>query len=321
MIDTAAISVGLDSVEAVLREELARGQERAETLVPIMRHLLVNDSTSIFSDEVVAGVRGMMSDIVSQLLDRLAGPEVNGDNDDKRADEISELTGALVENFAFVEHLHALALEWQWTRRLQSKLGVDPVLSPLLQELIALQANATSVVAMKLLASQARFCQSQRRMQLSLFELPGDLLHAALIAMRTVAGTDPDTDERAAKAEAAVRREYDEATSRLGLLTRLVEGLGGGALAALSLSHAGPAMFLSALAIGSGQDRDKSVLSTDEGQAIRLALGLRAAGLKPKGVEEKMLSLHPDFILPEGFDRLNSDRAAAMLSLVSYRER
>ena len=321
MIDTVAISVGLDSVEAVLREELARGQERAETLVPIMRHLLVNDSTSIFSDEVVAGVRGMMASIAGELQDRFGDAESNGDHGDERGDQIFELTGALVENFALVEHLHALALEWQWTRQLQSRMGVDQVLSPLLQELIASQADATSVIAMKLLASQARFCQSQRRMQLSLFELPGDLLHAALIAMRTVAGTDPDADECAAAAEAAIRREYDEAASRLGLLTRLVDSLGGGALAALSLSHAGPAMFLSALAIGSGQDRARTVLSTDEGQAIRLALGLRAAGLKPKGVEEQMLSLHPNFMLPEGFDRLNSDRAAAMLSLVSYRER
>jgi hypothetical protein len=90
--------------------------------------------------------------------------------------------------------------------------------------------------------------------------------------------------------------------------------MGGGALAALSISHAGVAIFASALSIASGQSRDMAVLSTNEAQLARLALALRAAGLKPAAVEEQFLSLHPEVALPEGFEQLGSDRAAAMLA-------
>ncbi|MDG2003846.1 MAG: hypothetical protein P8J20_10995 [Novosphingobium sp.] len=315
MIDAAVNSVSLESVEAVLREELARGDAMTDTVVPILRHLLGNDGNSIFSDEVVASVRGMMTDIACQLLDKLN--EVSGDQPDP--DDISALTDAFITNAALVGHVHALALETQFTNRLHAKLALDPVLSPLLQALIASQDEATASLAMKLLAAQARFCQSQRRMQLPLNELPGDLLHSALLSMRTLAGTEPEVDERAAAAEAQIRLGYDEAATRLGLISRLVEGMASGAIAALAVRHAGASIFLSAVAIGSGQDRDTAVFSTDEAQAARLALGLRAAGLKQQAIEEQFLALHPEVCLPEGFDRLTSDRSAAILSVASYR--
>ena len=73
-------------------------------------------------------------------------------------------------------------------------------------------------------------------------------------------------------------------------------------------------MFLSALALASGQDRDTAVLATNEGQLARLALALRAAGLKPTAVEEQFVSLHPEVSLPDGFDSLGADRAAALLA-------
>ncbi len=318
MIDAAANSVSLDSVEAALCEEMVRGDATIDTVVPILRHLLANDRNSTFSDEVVASVRGMLADIAGQLLSKLN--EISGDTEgqDHDQDEIAALTAAFIEHYAFVGHVHALALEWQFTHRLHAKLALDPVLPPLLQALIASQDAPTSALAMKLLAAQARFCQSQRRMQLPLHELPGDLLHNALLSMRTLAGTETEADERAAAAETQIRAGYDEAASRLGLISRLVEGLGSGAVAALSIVHAGAAIFLSALAIGSGQDRDMAVLLTEEAQAARLALALRSAGVKHQSIEEQILALHPDICLPEGFDRLSSDRAAAILSAASY---
>ena len=54
--------------------------------------------------------------------------------------------------------------------------------------------------------------------------------------------------------------------------------------------------------------------STGEGQLARLALSLRAAGLKPQAIEEQFLSLHPDALMPESFDVLSVDRAAAILA-------
>jgi len=138
-------------------------------------------------------------------------------------------------------------------------------------------------------------------------------LHGALMAMRTLAG--PEDDERAAQAEAAIRSGYDEAGSRLGLLSRTVVGMGGGAVAALSVTHAGVALFLTALSLASGQDRELVAISTNESQAARLVLGLMAAGLKSTAVEEQFLSFHPDIVLPDGFDRIGADRAAAILAV------
>jgi hypothetical protein len=90
--------------------------------------------------------------------------------------------------------------------------------------------------------------------------------------------------------------------------------MGGNAISALSIDHAGASIFLTALSIGSGQDRDLSVISTNDRQLARLALALRASGLKPQAVEEQFLYLHPEVALPGGFENLRSDRAAALLS-------
>lgn len=319
MIDTAAPSSSLDRLEAFLREELARGDEKADAVVPILRHLLANDGTSVFSDAILASIRGMLDHLARQLLDWRGCADGDGSDAQPDPDQLVALTDALAGNPALLRHVHAQALEWQFTCRLEHRLGVDPVLSPLLQALVASPDEAVSALAMRLLASQTRWCQTQRRMQLALFELPGDLFHAALLCMRTVAWAEPESDARAARAEVRARAHYDEAATRLGLLARLVEGMGSGAVAALSISHAGAAFFLSALAIGSGQDRDMAVLSTDESQATRLALGLRAAGLRHQGVEEQFLALHPDVALPPDFDRIDADRAAAVLSVAGSR--
>jgi hypothetical protein len=132
MIDAPVNSVNLDSVEEVLREKLAHGDAMTDTVVPVLRHLLANDGNSIFSDEVVASVRGMLTDIARQLLDKLT--ELSGDNErhDHDQDETAALTDAFIESSAFVGHVHALALESQLAHRLHAKLAMDPVLPPLI---------------------------------------------------------------------------------------------------------------------------------------------------------------------------------------------
>ena len=315
MSETAVHSASLDAVETVMRDELAQNAVTAASIVPIMRHLLTSDGSSIFSDDVVARVRGMLADVTRQLLDAQLAGGAEGERADHPEELCAELGEALVGNAAFLFHLHALALEWQLADRLQARMGLDPVLTPLLQALIASPEPAVAELAMNLLAAQARFCQSQRRMQLPLGELPGDLLHAALVAMRAIAGTEPERDARAAAAEAAIRASYDEGRNRLGMLARIVTGLGGGAVAALSLTHAGVAIFLSALSIGSSQDRDTTALATNEAQLARFALALRASGRKPEAVDEQFVMLHPEIALPPGFDRLGADRAAALLAV------
>ncbi len=315
MTEGAAGPMAEDSIEFSLREGLAHGDAMLGTIVPILRHLLTSDEHSLFSDEIIAKVRGMIADIARQLLDAIVAASGEADRREADAGALDVLAEQLGSSPALLSHVHALAMEGQLTERLQGRLAVDPVLSPLLQALIASSDPATASAAMNLLASQARFMQMQRRMQLPLTELPGDLLHGVLMTMRTIVGSDASKEESAARAETMIRTKYDESRSRAGLLSRLVIGMGGGAIAALSLSHAGAAIFLSALALASGQNRDLAVQATGEGQAARLALALRVAGLKPQAVNEQFSQLHGEITLPEGFEHLGADRAAALLAV------
>jgi hypothetical protein len=315
MTESAGNSSNRDWVESVLRTDLAQGDAVLGTIAPILRHLVATDDSSVFSDEIIARVRGVIADIARQLMDEMAAVSGNAERREPDPVKLEYLAAAIVALPAFLGHIHSLALEWQLTERLQGRLALDSVLSPLLQALIASPDPATSGLAMNLLAAQARFCQNQRRMKLPLCELPGDMLHGSLLAMRTVLGGSPEADGLAARAETVIRGRYDESCSRLGLTARLVTGMGGGAIAALSVTHAGPAIFFSALALASGQDRDLAVLSTNDRQHARFALSLRAAGLKPQAVAEQFLALHPEVTLPSDFEQLGADRAAAILAV------
>jgi hypothetical protein len=315
MTDLPASTGSADSGEILLRDQVARSDAVIGTIAPILRHLLTNDDSSVFGEDVIARVRGMTLDVARQLLDELALAAGETERRDHPAERLAPLTDAIIASPAFLGHVHAQALEWQLTERLQARLSLDPVLPPLLQALMASPDGPTAALAMHTLAAQARWCQAQRRMRLPLSELPGDLLHGVLVAMHTIAGPEPAAEQCAAKASAAIRAGYDEGGSRLALVSRLVTGMGGGAVAALSLGHAGVAIFLTALSVASGQDRDVAIVSTNEGQIARLALALRAAGLKPAAIEEQLLALHPDAVLPQGFERLGADRAAAILAL------
>ena len=296
----------------VLRDELAHGDALIGTIAPILCHLLANDEHSVFSDAIMARVRGMMSHLAHQLLDGLAAAAGEPDVREHDPARIATLVDGLIQHPGFLAHVHGLALEWHLTERLQAELALDPVLSPLLQALIASSEAQVAAAAMALLAAQARFAQAQRRMQLPLGELPGDLLHAALLGLH--GQVDEGSAAHVAAAEKLIRSSYDESRSRLGLIARLIAGMGGGAMAALSITHAGAGMFLSALALASGQDRDLAILATNDGQLARLALALRAAGLKLPEIEAQFVTLHPNVALPDGFDQLSSDQAAALLA-------
>lgn len=314
MTEAASIVSSAEAVEAVLKRELAHGDAALGTVAPILRHLLTTDDNSLFSDEILARVRGMMASLADELLDAEAAARGETERRDHSAQERRALVAAFMDNGAMLGHLHALALEWQLAERLHARLGLDPVLSPLIQSLVAAQEPETAALAMKVVAAQARFAQAQRRMMLTLGELPGDLFHASVLAMRTVAGAEREADQHATLAEQALRRGYDEASSRLGLISRLVAGLGGSVGMALSVTHGGPGIFLTALALASGQDRDLVVQATSETQLARLVLSMRAAGMKPGAIEEQFLALHPDITLPDGLAHLGSDGAAGILA-------
>jgi hypothetical protein len=303
------------SLDAALRDELAQGDAMIRSITPIMRHLLASDRHSLFADEIVARVRGGITDIARQLLDALTAEHGAAERVEHAPDTLEPFIEALSNVPGLVAHLHALAVEAQVTERLHERLALDPVLPPLVQALLASTDGATSSLAMSLLAAQVRFQQNQRRMQAPISELPADLMHAVLVVLRGMTEADSESEVVARSAEASIREHYDESRTRLGIIARLVTAMGGGAVAALNLTHAGAAVFTTALALCSSQNRDVIVLATNEGQIARFALSLRAAGLKPAAIGEQIVSLHPDITLPEGFDGIGADRAAALLAV------
>jgi hypothetical protein len=260
---------------------------------------------------MIARIRGMMNHVAKQLLFVRAETAGAADRARYAAERQDELAQALFEDTAFLAHAHALTLEAQLAERLQARSGIDSVLSPLVQELAAAREVDMAALAMAVLAAQARFMQHHRRMELPLGELPGDLFHSALVLLGS---QDDDAADAAAQAERQLRDGYDESAGRLGLLTRLVMAMGQRAVRALAIDHAGLAIFSTALAMASRQERAIAVISFADRQFARLALALRAAGLKQQAVEEQFLYLHPEIALPDGFDTLRADRAAALLA-------
>ncbi len=303
----------VETVERVLRDELVEGDAMIAAARPILRHLLANDDNGLFSDETIARVRGLVLSVADQLLFAQAQAAEVRDRPAYAAERQDGLAQVLFADTAFLAHAHALTVEAQLIERLQARSGLDPVLTPLVQEIAASKDAGAAGLAMAVLAAQARFQQQWRRMELPLGELPGDLFHRALVALREQAGED---DEPAAEAaERQLRTDYAEGAGRLGLIARLVSGMGQRAPRALAIDHAGLAIFATALAMASGQERDTVVLSFAERQYARLALSLCAAGLKQQAILEQFLCLHPDVSLPDGFEMLRPDRAAAVLAM------
>lgn len=297
---------------AALRDELARGNAMLARVAPILSHLLATPDHSLFSDELVARIRGMCNDMAWQIL--RAQAEATGE---KGRDAFADRNGeALAEYFfaspAILSHCHALAIEWQLSARLEQQYGLDPVLAPLLQELIASADSSQASAAMAALAAQARFAQAQRRMELPLAELPGDLFHEMLLAWRAFNGQR--RSDAMVRAEAKLRNGYDESANRLALMARLVSGMGEDSVAALDVAFSGVALFLTALSARSGQSRAMAVLSTNENQISRLALGLRAAGLDRGVLEAQVLRLHPQAEPSRDVAELTPAEAAQLLS-------
>ena len=301
-------------VEALFGEELALADQALANVDPMLRHLLGNDDHALFSDRVVAQVRAQIEDLARQLASSIEAAMGDADPRERVGEAAPLLAAAFIGSPPILGHAHALALEVQLAERLATRLSLDPVLSPLLQALIASPDPNTAAIAMQVLAAQARFVQAQRRGELPLADLPGDVLHAALLIMRAIcAGDSPPRQRIAAGLESAIRSNFDEAANRFGLLHRLLGGIDGGAQASLDVGHAGVALFVSALGMGAGLERDVAMLAMSQAQLPRLALALLASGAKPAAVEQQFVALHPEVTLPDGFETLSADRAAALL--------
>src|SRR6187397_1132922 len=116
-----------ETVEQVLRDELVEGDAMIAAARPILRHLLANDDDGLFSDETIARVRGLVLGVAEQLLFAQAA-----------AAEVRDRPAYA----AFLAHAHALTVEAQLMERLQGRSGIDSVLTPLVQELVASKDGA-----------------------------------------------------------------------------------------------------------------------------------------------------------------------------------
>ena len=302
------------AIEALLRDELVVADRVIANNAPILAHLLRSDDNSIFSDEIVARVRGMFHDLARQLVIALAEATGEGDPQEWAQAGADELSGRLIAERSLRAHLHALALEWQLTERLHARIALDPVLPPLLQARIAAGEAVASATAMNLLAAQARFGQAQRRMQLPVAELPAPLLATAIHALGALAGADDAAQRATAIAAQRLRQRTEPGRNRLVLIDQVLASIPPAEAAqALSIESAGVAIFLSALAAGAGLTREMAVMATTETQLSRLALALGACGIGWEAVTAQVMALHPDVGLPEGLGALHPDRAAALL--------
>jgi hypothetical protein len=306
------IETTVEAVDEGLRLELARGDAVLASAQPILRHLLANDDRALFSDGTVASIRGMILDIATQLLVAEAEAARSKDPAGFVTEHQDDLTASLIEDDALLAHTHALTLEAQLIDRLRDRSGIDPVLSPLMQELLADPDPEVAATAMALLAAQARFMQQSRRMELPLGELPGELFHRALLAFG-------DSEVRVVAA-AKLRDSFVERDGRLGLLTRIVMVLGSKANRALAIEHAGLSIFATVLSFASDQRRATTVLTMADLRVARFALALRVAGLQQRDLEEQFLLLHPDAPLPPGVDPMSADSAAELLAASDPRQ-
>lgn len=281
--------MGMDSAELAaqplnghsLAAELARSTRSASGALPVLRHLLASDGPSLVNEAVVARVRGMLRDLSQQIYHGAGGAALPGDH--AAAAAVDALAESLAGDNALLAHVHILALEGQLADRFAQRLSLDPVLSPLLQELIASDDAVVADLAMTTLAAQARFVQCQRRMELPLAELPADLFRAVLRAGEGL----PDPAHAARLA--ALVASYDEGATRLALLEQLVTAMRRAVVACLAFDRAGLALFAQGVAALAGLPRAQAVLACHEGQAPRLALALRGAELDLARIERQML--------------------------------
>lgn len=289
---------GSQSAGDLLRAGLARAERARAAIPPVLGHLVSNEQQVLFSDEAVARTRGMIESLARQLACRTA--DAGGED--------SALSAGLAAHEGLLAHCHALALEAQLTERLARDAGLDPVLTPLLQDLIAAPEAESAALAMTLLAAQARFVQGQRRMETAIDQLPADLLHDVLVTFVQTCGA------RAEQVAADLRSQFDEGRSRTALLARVLLDGDGTLAAALSPDRAGLALFVSALALSTGVDRDTAVIAAMDGQQARLALLLAACGLDAARIEAIVLSFHPDAPLAPLAAALGREEARHLLA-------
>lgn len=287
------------AAEGVLRAELARGRDALSGVGPVLAHLVDESHLAWFNDAVIARTRGMVESLARNLV-RRAGEDAEPC--------LAGLVGDLAAQPALLAHCHALALESRMAERL-ARDGLDPVVSPLLQQLIGDLDPQVGTLAMNVLAAQARFVQTQSRMDIAIEELPEELVPDVLLSFTQACGPTGTA------VAAGVRAACEAARPRTVLMSTLLLTARNGLAQALDPQVAGVSLFFSALSLSTGLSRASVVLAAADGQEVRLALMLAACGVE-RGRRDTVLA----FLLPDiaprairGLD-VSPERARALLA-------
>lgn len=310
MSEETITGLSADSVEKRLRAQLAQAEAMLATAPEILRHLLAYGNSTLFSEEVIAHMRGMVAHIARQLLYALAQKTSQRDAAGFADERQRTLASALLEDAALMSYAHALVLEADLAARMQMRSGIDPVLCPLLQELTASEEASLSAAAMHALAAQARFMQRHKRMELPLNELPADLFDAAIAKL---VGTNGDIAVDVPQLAAELRGGFDDAAMRTAQMSSLLK-FSEVAVRSLAIEDAGPSLFITALAAATEQARELIMLTLSENQMARLAITMRAAGLTQADIERQLLYLYPQAVPPEQLGAVTIERASEILA-------
>ncbi len=256
---------------------LIAADHRLAMTAHVLESLVGLGPTKLLDDETVARVRALAGDLAAQLVVDEAA----------LADPVRD---RLMANRAIALHLHAIAIETRLIAQLAARRALDPVLPPLIRRRLdaGTVGDDVAIATTALLAVQTRLGQSLRRMCLPLGELPGDLLHMAH------AIADGVRAEHAAPVRHPRHAAPDDPHGRLALLRRVLTVLGPDTAMALRIDEAGVPLFLSALALASGQPRELVTLACAEDDPLRLALMLRATGLSPADAAAQLLAIRPE---------------------------
>lgn len=272
MVQSAILESAVDAKQA-----LAGADQRLAMCVALLERHAALGPSRLLDDEIVARVRALATDLARQL----AGDDIQ---------LIDPVRDMLLGRRAILLHLAAAAIESRLTCVLSTRRALDAVLPPLVQQRLGLAAGEhhDQSVPAALVAAQTRLGQSLRQMRLPLDELPNDLQQLAY-AILDVTRVEHGLVERAARPVG-----HPEHDTRLALLRQFLASLGDDGASALQLDQAGLSLFLTALAMTTGQPRELVALAIIEDDAIRLALLLRAAGLHPDQAAVQLLALRPD---------------------------
>lgn len=301
-----------NSVDAALHECIAHGEAVIAECTPVLRHLLVIDDPMLFSDRVVAHSRGMLTHIAHQLIGSMDTIPSDKNELSRYLEDVESLYNALMKDSELLACVHAEALEWQLADRLELQLGLDPVMPPLVQELVRSANTELAQLAKEVQAVQANGAQMARRMEMPLKELPAEIFHKVLMIFeRKHRGTQQA--HKVVQLCETLRKSYAERKRRVNKIARLLVLLGSRLREALSIEKAGVAIFATALAAASGEDRERVIYSFSESQASRLGLTMRAAGFGEEQIRQQIACLYPGLVVRMPYHTIASYKARDLL--------